>query len=143
MTPADEVTLGAALRSYVEARSAALIAARKTLNIGELDARALLYLVDHPGARPRELIDYLGITSAGVTTLTDRLVERGAIRRDPDDEDRRVVRLSAVVDFEAEPWSVLTRFDVAVLAAIESGEHGDSGSAARLIAELTAAGSAR
>ena len=118
--------LGAALLRYVEARTTALNAARHTLGVNELDARALLHIDAHAGTRPGDLRDYLGITSAGVTTLIDRLVERGAVRRDVDASDRRVSRLTAVADLRAEPWSVLTRFDDAFSAAIADGDLGDA-----------------
>lgn len=118
--------LTAALHRYVEARSAALTAARHALGVNELDARALLHIDAHSGTRPGDLRDYLGITSAGVTTLIDRLVEKGAVRRDIDPDDRRVSRLSTTADLHAEPWSVLTRFDQAFSAAVHQGELEDA-----------------
>ena len=45
-----------------------------------LGARALLFVVGNPGTRPTALREYLGITSAGVTTLIDRLVNRSLVR---------------------------------------------------------------
>ncbi|KHK98748.1 transcriptional regulator [Microbacterium mangrovi] len=112
-----------ALQRYLQSRSTALIAARRELSINELDARALLFIADHPGTRPGNLSAYLGITSAGVTTLIDRLVSRGAARRDVDAEDRRVNRLTATVDLSSPPWSALTRFDDAFhLASAEAGD---------------------
>ncbi|MDR5699193.1 MarR family winged helix-turn-helix transcriptional regulator [Agromyces aerolatus] len=118
----SEPGLAAALQQYMQARTAALITARKELQIGELDARALLFIADHPGTRPSMLRDYLGITSAGVTTLVDRLAERGAVRREVDAQDRRVNRLSVAVDLTGEPWSALTRFDRDFSAAIDAGD---------------------
>lgn len=106
-----------ALQRYVEARSAALLVARRELQVNELDARALLFIADNPGARPGQLREYLGITSAGVTTLVDRLVERGAVRRDIDEDDRRVNHLVLTVDLAADPWSALTKFDDAFCTA--------------------------
>lgn len=100
-----------ALRRFIDARSAALLDGRRELGLGELDARALLHIAANPGVRPTELREHLGITSAGVTTLVDRLVQRHAVRREPDPDDRRVNRLSVVVDLGAPPWSALTRFD--------------------------------
>jgi DNA-binding MarR family transcriptional regulator len=110
--------LQGALRRYLDARGAALLAARTSLGIGELDARALLYVAENPGTRPTRLREYLGITSAGVTTLIGRLVDRGAVRREIDAHDRRVNRITVTVDLEAEPWSALTRFDTDFDAAI-------------------------
>ncbi|HKT57661.1 MAG TPA: helix-turn-helix domain-containing protein [Microbacterium sp.] len=116
-------SLAAALQRYLHSRSAAMIDARRELRINDLDARALLYVADHPGTRPGALSAFLGITSAGVTTLIDRLVKRGAVRRDVDPDDRRVNRLTATVDLSAAPWSALTRFDEAFhLATTEAGD---------------------
>jgi DNA-binding MarR family transcriptional regulator len=96
---------------YIDARQASIIQARRDLGVNELDARALLYIYSNAGTRPTALREYLGITSAGVTTLVDRLVQRRAVRRDVDEQDRRVNRLSLTVDLDVEPWSALTRFD--------------------------------
>ena len=133
--------LAAALNRYVEARSAALVSARLSLGVNELDARALLHIDAHAGTRPGDLRDYLGITSAGVTTLIDRLVERGAVRRDVDPADRRVSRLIATADLHAEPWSVLTKFDDAFSAAIAESNSDDASQLAEALDSLTAAAS--
>lgn len=129
--------LAVALRQYLDARSNALLAARKELGINELDARALLYLLDHPGAKPSDLRTVLGLTSAGVTVLTDRLVTRGAVRRDPDPDDRRSVRLTATVDIAAPPWSALTSFDIGLETAIRELETSDTERLAVIISDLT------
>lgn len=110
--------LARALQVYLHARNAALLAARKELRLGELDARALLFIAEHPGTRPSMLRDHLGITSAGVTTLIDRLVDRDAVRRDVDVDDRRVNRISLTIDLDTEPWDQLTRFDRAFDEAV-------------------------
>jgi DNA-binding MarR family transcriptional regulator len=118
----DHSSLTAALLRYIDARTAALIEARRVLRINELDARALLFIAEHPGTRPGTLSEVLGITSAGVTTLIDRLVERGAVRRDVDVADRRVNRISVTVDLAEAPWSALTRFDDAFNVAVGGGD---------------------
>jgi hypothetical protein len=115
-------SLAGALLRYVNARAAALLEARRVLRINELDARALLFVADNPGTRPGTLSGYLGISSAGVTTLIDRLVERGAVRRDVDAEDRRVNRLSLTIDLAEPPWSALTKFDDAFNVAASGGD---------------------
>ena len=104
MSPtADHVSaLGRALERYVDARGAAMIKARQSLKVNELDARALLYIARTPGTRPGKL-RIPRITSAGVTTLVDRLADRGALRRDIDADDRRVNRLTVTVDLGVRP----------------------------------------
>ena len=130
-----------ALRRYVEARNAALTSARIALKVNELDARALLYIARNKGTRPGNLREYLGITSAGVTTLIDRLVERQAVRRDVDADDRRVNRISVTVDLDAEPWCALTQFDAAFADALAESNFDDSGQLARALDEFTATAS--
>lgn len=135
-TPPQRSALGTALRAYLDARAAALLVARKALGINELDARALLHVLAHPGIRPVELRTVFGLTSAGVTVLTDRLVERGVLRRDPDADDRRSVRLVATVDIGAPPWNALTRFDDAFEAAVKELDDDSANVSADLITRL-------
>lgn len=99
------------LLRYVQARAEALAVARQELGLGEGDAKALLHIAANPGIRPTQLRDHLGITSAGITALIDRLVHRGIVRRDLDESDRRVNRITVTVDLTEDPWAQLTRFD--------------------------------
>ena len=134
----SSATLGRALRVYLDARNAAMIAARRSLNINEMDAKALMFIVDNPGTRPTTLRDYLGITSAGITTLIDRLVERGAVRREIDMVDRRVNRITATIDTAVEPWSALSRFDVEFDTAAEGIDPTRTDELAAILNDLTA-----
>jgi DNA-binding MarR family transcriptional regulator len=126
------------LARYIDARTAAQREARKGLGINEMDARALLYIGEHPGLRSGDLRDYLGITSAGVTTLIDRLIERGAVQREPDPNDRRVSRIRLTIDLKAEPWLALTRFDDDVSRAAAARDDHLTADFAQLLDELTA-----
>ena len=129
--------LSIALRGYLDARATALLAARKALGINDLDARALLYLVDNPGSKPSALSAVLGLTSAGVTVLTDRLVGRDIVRRDPDPADRRSVRLTATVDIAEPPWSALAAFDTGLESAATELDADEAERLAELISGLT------
>lgn len=140
--PAAGSALGRALRSFDEARRAATAEARRALSLNELDAKALLFVAENPGARPSHVRDHLGITSAGVTTLIDRLVQRGAVRRDLDVEDRRVNHITAIVDLNSPPWSSLRAFDDAVEAAIAEMPPTDADAVAAALERLTGAGAA-
>lgn len=133
--------LGRALLAYGAARRLADAEARRGLSLNELDARALLFIVENPGARPSHIRDHLGITSAGVTTLIDRLVQRGAVRRDLDADDRRVNHITATVDLSAPPWSAIHGFDSAVEAAIAAIDPADADRLAAVLERLTAAAS--
>lgn len=138
-SPTTGSALGRALLAYGEARRTAAADSRRALGLNELDARALLFVAENPGARPSHVRDHLGITSAGVTTLIDRLVQRGAVRRDLDDEDRRVNHITATVDLEKPPWSALRAFDAGVEAAIEDLEPAEAQRTAELLARIVGA----
>ncbi|MDT0141305.1 helix-turn-helix domain-containing protein [Microbacterium sp. PRC9] len=136
-TPA--LTLGVALRRYIDARNAALVTARASLGISDMDARALLFVVGNPGTRPTALREYLGITSAGVTTLIDRLVSRSLVRRDVDPDDRRVNRITATIDIAEDPWSALNRFDDDFDVAVDAADPTMVENSTVLLEALTAA----
>lgn len=138
--PPQGSALGRALLAYDEARRAAGAEARRALSLNELDAKALLFVAANPGARPSHVRDHLGITSAGVTTLIDRLVQRGTVRRDLDSEDRRVNHITAIVDLDAPPWSSLRAFDAAVAAAVATMDPTEADAVAAVLHRLTAAG---
>ena len=135
-------SLSEAVLRYVDARTAALIDARRELRINELDARAVLYIGANPGTRPGDLSSFLGITSAGVTTLIDRLVERAVVRRDVDPRDRRVNRIRVTVDLAEAPWSALTRFDAAFDNAVRASDDDSADGLARAIMTFTDAATA-
>lgn len=138
----DHSSLSEAILRYVDARAAALIVARRELRINELDARAVLYIGANPGTRPGDLSSFLGITSAGVTTLIDRLVARAVVRRDVDPRDRRVNRITVTVDLAEEPWSALTRFDDAFDSAVRASEDDSAGGLAHALVAFTDAATA-
>ncbi len=121
-----------ALDDYVDASRAALAEARAALAISELEARAIASIGAEPGIRPSALRDCLGVTSAGVTTLVDRLVARGLLRRELDADDRRVNHIYLEVDLNADPWSLLGRFGAEVDRAIRT----ESGDASNAFAEM-------
>lgn len=127
-----------ALTDYVRARSTALSTARKALGIGEGDANALLHIAANPGIRPTQLRSHLDMTAAGVTALIDRLVERGAVRRDIDPSDRRVNRISLTIDIADEPWAQLTRFDSDFDTVLQDHDEVETTRFAEMLDALTA-----
>ncbi|KEP72881.1 hypothetical protein HR12_39425, partial [Microbacterium sp. SUBG005] len=102
--------LMAALALFCWERDDAAARARKQLGVNELDANALAYVGLNPGVRPSELAGHLGVTSAGITTMVERLVRRGILRREADEADRRVNHIHLAIDLEKEPWSQLAHF---------------------------------
>jgi len=115
----DTSPLSAALTFYSRERDAAAARARKQLGVNELEANAMSYIAKNPGIRPSELASYLRVTSAGITTMVERLVRRDILRREADQVDRRVNHIYLAVDIEKEPWSQLALFDATCRQVIE------------------------
>ncbi|ASN18589.1 MarR family transcriptional regulator [Arthrobacter sp. YN] len=88
-----------ALRDYRASEQAMRRRTRSSMGMGEKDLLALRYLFEAEASgtvmKPKDLGDKLGITSASMTTLIDRLVESGHIRREPHPTDRRALILKA------------------------------------------------
>jgi DNA-binding MarR family transcriptional regulator len=86
-----------ALRDYRVSEQAMRRRTRSSMLMGEKDLLALRYLfeaeADDRVMKPKDLGERLGITSASMTTLIDRLVESGHIRREPHPTDRRALIL--------------------------------------------------
>ncbi len=116
MTQSSALTV--ALDEYVEARDEIAAKARIDLGVSELEAAALRCIGDEPGIRPSHLRSRLGVTPAGVTTLVDRLIGRGLLRRELDADDRRVNHIYLEIDLTVEPWAGLRRFPTEVEAAV-------------------------
>lgn len=127
----------AALDAYVAARDEAIATARRDLNVSELEAAALAYIAEEPGIRPSNLRVHLGVTAAGVTTLVDRLIGRGLLRRELDAEDRRVNHIHLEIDLDAEPWVALRRFPLEVEAAVASEPPEVTEAAAEMLNRIT------
>jgi DNA-binding MarR family transcriptional regulator len=135
--------LSTALDAYIEARRSAEAATRAELRLSETEVRALLRISQEPGIRPSVLRDHLGVTSAGVTTLVDRLVERGLLRRELDTEDRRVNHIHLEVDLSAMPWAQLDRFARDLDDAVEAEPEATANAFAEALQRITRAVRAR
>lgn len=71
------------------------------LEIGATDLRALVFLSLGETTTPSKLGEFLSLTSGATTSLTDRLVTRGFLHREPSESDRRSVLLSLTDDGKA------------------------------------------
>ncbi|MBD8218810.1 MarR family transcriptional regulator [Microbacterium sp. CFBP 13617] len=129
----------AALNRYLVERARCLAEARRILGLNEVDVVAVLHITRNPGIRPSELRQHLGVTSAGVTTIVDRLVRRDILRREVDLDDRRANHIFAQVDLSVEPWDCLTRFDDAFSAALTGVAAKEQEAVASLLDAATAA----
>lgn len=129
--------LMAALDDYVAARDDAIVKARRDLGVSDLEAAALARIGEDPGIRPSVLRGHLGVTAAGVTTLVDRLIGRGLLRRELDEQDRRVNHIYLEIDLDAEPWVALRRFPREVASAVASEPADVARAAAEMLARIT------
>jgi DNA-binding MarR family transcriptional regulator len=81
------------LRRYRAAEGAMRARTRSSMGMGETDLLALRMLLQaqHRGEvmRQRDLGGVLGLASASVTALVDRLTKSGHVRREPHPDDRR------------------------------------------------------
>ena len=76
-------------------RSLAEASSRFGINRGEFDVLATLRRAGEPYAlTPTELFRSMMLSSAAMTNRLDRLEERGLVRRSPDPDDRRGVRIT-------------------------------------------------
>jgi DNA-binding MarR family transcriptional regulator len=95
-----------ALSEYRAAETSMLRRTRPIMDRGATDSLALRYIEEASsageGLRPTELAVRLGLSSASVTTLVDRLVRRGVVAREPHPRDRRAVLLKYTEQFEYE-----------------------------------------
>lgn len=82
-----------AMRAYRAADAAMRRRTQEAMGMGENDLLALRYLIraqqQGKDVAPKELAQYLGISSASITALLDRLERSGHVRREPSPFDRR------------------------------------------------------
>ena len=64
------------------------------LGLGTTDVAALWEVARRPGLRPGDLARALGLGVAGTSSVVDKLVRSGFVRREPDPTDRRSLNLA-------------------------------------------------
>jgi DNA-binding MarR family transcriptional regulator len=94
------------LRDYRTAETEVRRNTRDSMGMGETDILALRYLlkVQASGKQvvPKDLSRFLNITSASTTSLIDRLVASGHVRREAHPSDRRSVVVVPTVESDRE-----------------------------------------
>ena len=84
-----------ALRAYRAAETAMRRRTRESMHMGESDLLALRYLLraerEHRVVTPKDLADYLAISTASTSVLLNRLEKSGHIHRAPHPTDRRAL----------------------------------------------------
>ncbi|ADX74950.1 MarR family transcriptional regulator [Pseudarthrobacter phenanthrenivorans] len=94
------------LRDYRTAETTVRRATRDSMGMGETDILALRYLLRAQASGksvvPKDISQFLGITSASTTSLIDRLVASGHVRREAHPSDRRSVVVVPTVESDRE-----------------------------------------
>jgi DNA-binding MarR family transcriptional regulator len=126
--PDGQLDYGAAvlksLRDYRAAETAVRRSTRDSMGMGETDILALRYLlrVQASGktAVPKDLSRFLGITSASTTSLIDRLVASGHVRREAHPTDRRSVVVIPTAESDKEVRETLGGMHRRMMSVAES-----------------------
>ena len=126
--PDGQLDYGAAvlksLRDYRSAETTMRRSTRDSMGMGETDLLALRYLlrVQATGKAvvPKDLSQFLGITSASTTSLIDRLVASGHVRREAHPSDRRSVVVVPTVESDREVRETLGAMHRRMMAVAES-----------------------
>lgn len=112
------------LRDYRSAETAVRRSTRDSMGMGETDILALRYLLRaQAGGRavvPKDISQFLGITSASTTSLIDRLVASGHARREAHPTDRRSVVVVPTVESDREVRVTLGAMHRQMMAVAES-----------------------
>jgi DNA-binding MarR family transcriptional regulator len=113
-----------ALRDYRASEAAMRRRTRSSMGMGETDLLALRHLLQAEAAGrtmgPKELAARLGITSASVTTLIDRLAKSGHLRRERHPTDGRALILRATAGSDREVRATLGLMHARMLEAAQS-----------------------
>ena len=100
-----------ALRRYRSAETAMRRRTRDSMGMGETDLLAVRYLLQAQRAgrivKPKDLAEYLKISSASTTVLVDRLVRSNHVRRDPHPTDRRALVITPTTETDDEVRATL------------------------------------
>ena len=112
------------LRDYRAAETEIRRNTRDSMGMGETDILALRYLlrVQASGKQvvPKDLSQFLNITSASTTSLIDRLVGSGHVRREPHPSDRRSVVVVPTVESDKEVRETLGAMHRRMMSVAES-----------------------
>ena len=124
------------LRDYRTAETAVRRSTRDSMGMGETDILALRYLLrvqaSGKSVVPKDISQFLGITSASTTSLIDRLVASGHVRREAHPTDRRSVVVVPTVESDREVRVTLGNMHREMMAVAE----GLSADEARVVVEF-------
>jgi DNA-binding MarR family transcriptional regulator len=134
------------LLELVAYRSAEEAMRRRTgdsMHMGATDLKAIRFLLKRQGEEisvsGRELGDHLGMTSASVTSLLDRLTASGHVARTPDPANRRSNLVTATVGSDDEVRKTLGAMHARMIEVTRALTPEDAALVASFLASMTAA----
>ena len=138
---ADEVI--ATLLDYRLAEEAMRRRTRDSMRMGTTDLQALRFLIKAQGedriVSGRNLADHLGMTSASVTALLDRLTTSGHVQRTPHPTNRRSNMITATPGSDDEVRQTLGAMHARMIDAAKSLSPADAALVQQFLESMTAA----
>lgn len=121
--PHTELVLHA-LNLYRAADAAMRRRVRETIGVGESDLLALRFLLrsqlEGRAIAPKDISEYLGISSPSTTAMLDRLARAGRLRREMSPTDRRALIIVPTISNEDEIRSMLGEVQPAMLKVVSA-----------------------
>lgn len=131
------------LRRYRTAENEMRSRTRSSMNMNETDLIALRYLLkaqrDGRVVLQRDLVRTLGITSASVTALVDRLSTSGHVRRESHPNDRRAVIVVPTVDSDNEVRETLGAMHQRMIALVDGLDENELAAVAKFLSGMVSA----
>ena len=132
-----------ALREYRNVEVARRRSTRDSMGMGETDLLALRYLLraqtDGGQVGPKDLSRILGITTASTTSLIDRLVSSGHVRREPHPTDRRSLVIVPTAATDAEVRATLGDMHSSMMAVAEGLSAEEAGTVVSFLRRMSEA----
>jgi DNA-binding MarR family transcriptional regulator len=131
------------LRRYRDAESDMRSRTRSSMSMNETDLIALRYLLkaqkEGRVVLQRDLVRILGVTSASVTALVDRLTKSGHVTREPHPNDRRAVIVVPTVDSDNEVRETLGGMHQRMIALVDGLDENELAAVAKFLSGMVTA----
>ena len=115
----------------------------ESMRMGSTDLQALRFLLKAQGegrvVSGRDLADHLGVTSASVTALLDRLTKTGHVQRTPHPTNRRSNMITATPGSDDEVRQTLGAMHRRMMEAAQNLSEADAALVSGFLAEMTRA----
>ena len=139
----DSAAVIRALMDYRAAEEAMRLRAGESMRMSATDLQALRFLLKAQGVgrtiSGRELGDHLGMTSASVTALLDRLTKSGHVERTKDPANRRSNLVTATIGSDVEVRETLGAMHERMIAIARSLSDEDADLVLRFLEAMTEA----